>query len=313
MTTKRIRLVATVAAVSAALAAAVLGTGSSTALPRIADDTPMCAGAVPPRALVAAPGSFEAVAFDTEGRMLVSDVMGNRLFAVDRPGATARKAAAVASPGGIAPLPDGRVLVGSGSGPTALLAPGAASLVTVDPRTGSSTTHADGLAMANGVVRAPDGTVYASSALAPAIDRVGRDRRVSRAWYHATTGNGLALSSDGKTLYANVSLPDTRILAIDTASGVGRTYFRPPAGLDWVFFDDLDVDAAGNMYVPLYLAGQVWRVSRDGSHCALAKGLTAPAGISVGAGGAGFSARAVYVTTHAGSVVEIPRSVPAAR
>ncbi|WP_376740722.1 SMP-30/gluconolactonase/LRE family protein [Gordonia paraffinivorans] len=167
--------------------------------------------------------------------------------------------------------------------------------------------------MANGVVRSSDGTVYASSAVAPAIDRVGPDRRVSRGWYHAATGNGLALSADGKTLYANVSVPDTRVLAIDTATGAARTYFRPPAGLDWVFFDDLDIDAAGNLYAPLYLGGQVWRIGRDGSHCALAKGLTTPAGISVGPSEAGFPATSVFVTTHAGSVVEIPRAVPATR
>ncbi|WP_312029389.1 SMP-30/gluconolactonase/LRE family protein [Gordonia paraffinivorans] len=309
--TIRARLAA--AAVAAAAAVSVLGTGHAAALPRTPDDTPMCAGAGKPRTVLAEPAAFEAVAFDTSRRMLVSDVLGNRLVAVDRPGAAPRKVATVRAPRGIAPLPDGRVLVGSGSGPTALLAPDAASLATVDPRTGASRGYAHGLSMANGVVRSSDGTVYASSAVAPAIDRVGPDRRVSRGWYHAATGNGLALSADGKTLYANVSVPDTRVLAIDTATGAARTYFRPPAGLDWVFFDDLDIDAAGNLYAPLYLGGQVWRIGRDGSHCALAKGLTTPAGISVGPSEAGFPPASVFVTTHAGSVVEIPRAVPATR
>ncbi|MDJ0007811.1 hypothetical protein [Gordonia alkanivorans] len=37
-----------------------------------------------------------------------------------------------------------------------------------------------------------------------------------------------------------------------------------------------------------------------------------PAGISVGATGAAFSATSVSVTTHAGSVIEIPGAVPQA-
>lgn len=46
--------------------------------------------------------------------------------------------------------------------------------------------------------------------------------------------------------------------------------------------------------------------------CALARGLITPAGITVGASGAGFSARSVYVTTHGGLLVEIPDAIPPA-
>ncbi|SDU83616.1 Sugar lactone lactonase YvrE [Gordonia westfalica] len=286
------------------------GAGPSAALPRSPGDTPMCAGVGTPRTVVAQPTAFEAVAFDRSGRMLVSDLMGNRLIAVDRPGAAPRRVARVESPGGIAPLPNGRVLVGSGSGPAAAVSPDSASLVEVNPGTGAHSVYADGLSMANGVVRAPDGTVYASSNIVSAIDRISPDRKVSRAWFSDSPGNGLAVSADGRTLFANVSLGDSRVLAVDTATGTSRTYFRPPAGLDWVFFDDLDIDAGGTLYAPIYLGGQVWRIGRDGSHCALAENLTTPAGISVGASRAGFSARSVYVTTHAGSVIEIPGAVP---
>ncbi|MBF6387609.1 SMP-30/gluconolactonase/LRE family protein [Nocardia farcinica] len=216
----------------------------------------------------------------------------------------------------IAPPPtraDGGVLAGSGIAAPALLAPalGFARLLRVDPVTGATTPYAEGLSMGNGVVRAPDGTVFTSNDLAPALDRVDPDGTVHRGWYRETPTNGLAISADGRTLYANVSLGDTRTLAIDVATGAARTYFRPPQGLAHVFLDDLDIDRAGRLYAPVYFGGQVWRIERDGSFCAVADGLTLPAGITVGVDSAGFSAGSVYVTTHAGQVVEIPNAIPA--
>lgn len=280
---------------------------------------PMCADVGAPRVIVGGqPRTFEAVAFDDRGAMLLSDTLGNRLDVVDRPGAAPRMLAPVYFPGGIAPMPDGTVLVGSGMmAAPALASPavGVAKLIRVNPRNGHHRVYAEGLSMGNGVVRAPDGTVYASNDLTSTIDRIGTDGRVERGWYDQSPGNGLAMSADGRTLFANVSFGDTRIVAIDTATGTGRTYYRPPAGMNWTSLDaldDLDIDRRGRLYAPLYFGGQVLRVDSDGSHCAIATGLTAPAGISLGRSGAGFSTRSVYVTTHAGAVIEIPRAVPMA-
>lgn len=274
---------------------------------------PMCADVGAPRVIVGQPRTFEAVAFDDRGVMLLSDWLGNRLDVVDRPGAAPRMVAPVYAPGGIAPMPDGTVLVGSGIAAPALASPavGVAKLIRVDPRNGHHRVYAEGLSMGNGVVRAPDGTVYASNDLTSTIDRIGTDGRVERGWYNQSPGNGLAMSADGRTLFANVSLGDTRIVAIDAATGTGRTHFRPPAGMNWTFFDDLDIDRRGRLYAPMYFGGHVLRVDTDGSHCAIAAGLTLPAGIALGRSGAGFSADSVYVTTHAGAVIEIPKAVPA--
>lgn len=273
---------------------------------------PMCADVGAPRVIVGGqPRTFEAVAFDDRGAMLLSDSLGNRLDVVDRPGAAPRMVAPVYAPGGIAPMPDGTVLVGSGIfTPLASPAVGVAKLIRVNPRNGHHRVYAEGLSQGNGVVRAPDGTVYASNDLASTIDRIGTDGRVERGWYNQSPGNGLAMSADGRTLFANVSLPDTRIVAIDAATGTGRTYFRPPAGMNSIL-DDLDIDRRGRLYAPMYFGGRVLRVDNDGSHCAIAAGLTLPAGIALGRPGAGFSADSVYVTTHAGAVIEIPKAVPA--
>lgn len=295
--------------VAATVTALVLGTGSASAFPASPTTTPMCAGVGTPRTLVAQPSAFEAVAFDRDGRMLLSNAFGNSVDLVDGPGAPPRPIATVPSPGGLAPVPDGTVLAGSGNALTAFLAP-TAELRQLNPATGEQAVVARGLSMANGVVRASDGTVYASSDVEPAIDRISPDGRVERGWYRASTGNGLALSADGRTLYANVSTGDTSIVAIDTETAESRVHFRPPAGLEWVFFDDLDIDTAGRLYAATYFGGQVWRVDPDGTHCAIASGLVLPAGVSVGAEGAGYSRDSVYVTTHAGSVLEIPNAVP---
>lgn len=276
---------------------------------------PMCVGVGSPRPVVTGLSTFEAVAFDTQGSMLVSDWIGNKVHKLTRPGGQARVLTELYAPGGLAPHPDGTVLVGSGIAMPAMVAPqigGRAELYKVNTRTGAKRKVADGLSMGNGVVRAPDGTVYASNDLAPAIDKISPDGKVHSNWFSASTANGLALSEDGKTLYANVSLGDTRILAIDTATGKARTYFRPPAGLSWVFLDDLDIDAHGNLYAAVYFGGQVWRISPHGDVCAVAKGLVLSAGISVGpTGPSPFRSDSVFVTTHTGQVLEIPHGVRA--
>ncbi|MBF6353316.1 SMP-30/gluconolactonase/LRE family protein [Nocardia higoensis] len=274
-----------------------------------------CARRQAHRALATQPRTFEAAAFDHSGRLLLSDWLGNRIDVLDAPGATPRTLATVEAPGGLAPMPDGTVLAGSGIAAPALLAPahGFARLMRLDPDNGTLTEYASGLSMGNGVVRAPDGADYTSNDLVPALDRVDPDGTVHRGWYRETTANGLAVSPDGKTLYANVSLGDTRILAIDIESGEARTHYRPPAGYQNAFRDDLDIDAAGRLYAPLYFAGQVLRVDTDGTACTIASGLTLPAGITVGVADSPFAADSVFVTTHAGQVVEIPHAVPAVR
>ncbi|MFD1814474.1 SMP-30/gluconolactonase/LRE family protein [Rhodococcus gannanensis] len=292
---------------AATVTALVLGIGSASAFP-LSATTPMCSDVGAPRS-VAQPSAYEAVAFDSDGRMLVSNAFGNSVDMVDTPGAPPRSVATVPSPGGIAPLPDGTVLVGSGNSTTAFLAP-TAELRQLNPTTGEQRVVANGLSMANGVVRASDGTVYASSDVEPAIDRVHPDGRVERAWYRASTANGLALSADERTLFANVSIGDTSIVAIDTETGASRVHFRPPPALALAFLDDLDIDGAGRLYTNAFLAGQTWRVDPDGSFCAVATNLVFPAGISVGAAGSPFAADSVYVTTYSGSVYEIPRAVP---
>jgi sugar lactone lactonase YvrE len=275
---------------------------------------PSCPDTSPARTLVRGPGQLESAAFDAAGRLVFTDIRRRQLLGLDAPGAPPRTiAAGISEPGGLALTPDGDMLVGAGSGASGFLAPrfGLARLLRVDLATGAREVAARGLSMANGVVRAADGTVYASDDLAGSLDRISPGGRVQRGWFRGANTNGLALSGDGRTLYANVTFGATRVLAIDVQTATARTYARPPAAMAWAALDDLDTDAEGRLYGAAYLAGEVWRIDTDGTICALARGLRLPAGITVGAAGAGFSPRSVYVTTHTGSLIEVPGAIPA--
>jgi len=277
------------------------------------EDIPYCEGVGEPQFLVTAPGTFEAVAFDSEGRLIISNWLGNKVHALDAPSAQLRTVLDfIWAPGGLQLLPDGSMLVGSGIDALATMAPryGFARLVKFDPATGKQQTYARGLSMGNGLVRAADGTLFASNDLAPALDRITPDGVVQRGWYRESPANGLALSNDGSTLFANVSLGSTRILAIDPHTAQAHTWFQPPEGLGWVFLDDLTIDKADRLYAPTYFGGQIWRIENDGEFCALAKNLLLPAGITLGEEGHGFAASSVYVTTPLGYIIEIPNAVP---
>ncbi len=276
-------------------------------------DVPFCPGVGKPKTVLSSASTLEAAAFDGEGHLILSNWLGNKLYQLQSPQGRLQVAKKfVWAPGGLVPMPDGTLLVGSGIDSLALLAPryGFARIYQVDLRTSEKSVYASGISMGNGLVRAPDGTVFASNDLAPALDRIDPDGTVHRGWYRESPANGLAIANDGNTLFANVSLDQTRIMAIDPVTAEAHIHFQPPAGLEWVFFDDLEIDTQDRLYVPLYFGGQVWRIDSDGSFCALAKGLLLPAGITLGVDANGFSSHSVYVTTHLGKLIEIPDAVP---
>lgn len=275
---------------------------------------PSCADRPVQRTVVGGPGQYEAVFPDARGRLLISDLRGRRLLRADHPGAVATPLARVPDPGGIALDDAGDILVGTGNGPTALVPQWRrAGLLRIDPVTGAGTRVASGLMMANGVARAADGTVYASSSFpGGGVDRIRPDGTVDRRWNRTDGANGLAVSADGSALYAAVMLPPARVVRIDTATGLATTFARVPFPENLTgLLDGLARSADGTLYVNAFLAGQVWRIGADRAPCILARGLAGAAGITVGADGAGFSATSVYVATWGGRVVELVDAAPA--
>jgi len=295
-------LAATLAALAATLAAPSAGRASTVSA---------CRAAAPPSVLLQNQGQLESVLVDRRGRLLFTDRVRQALLVVPHRGAPPRVLAdGIADPGGIVEDRHGRLLVGFGNNAqNSLAAPavGGAGLYAVDPVSGRKTVFLRGLSMANGVVRAPNGTLYASSVASASLDRVPPGGQAERAWATPRSSNGLALR--GRYLFANVSLPPTEIIRIDTRDPARIVpWAAPPAADANAFLDGLARGRRGRLLAAAFVAGEVWRADGPGRLCTLARGLPNPSSVALGRGHRGFQRRAAYVATYGGSVVELPRA-----
>lgn len=272
---------------------------------------PPCAGVGVPSVLLSEQGALESIAFDQQGRLLFTKLFKGELSRLDGPQAAPfTVAVGIASPGGIAVAGPREAYVGIGNGLTGFVPSlGKAGIVRVDLDSGQVTPQVSGLSMSNGLVRAADGTFYASDDLAASLDRVLPDGTVQRTWLKQNS-NGLAISKDQKTLYVNQMVPAS-ILAVDRATGQTTVVANAPAARKWSWLDGLDIDDQGLLYVVSYWAGEVWRLN-PASHqmCLLASGLSLPSAVAVGRTGGAYRASSLYVTTHSGRLHEVPGAVP---
>ncbi len=262
------------------------------------------------RTLVSGQGVLESVLVDDRGRLLYTDTSKQAVMVLDAPGAHPRVlAGGIPSPGGLALDGAGGLLVGEGNGFQGGLIGNLqpqAKLRRVDLDTGASRVVTRGLQMANGLVRHPDGTVFASSDVSlRGIDRVSSGGAVRTGWSPVISANGLALSPDGRTLFAAQTFVPAAIQAIDLARPEQpRTAFQAgpldiAAGLD-----GMAADAAGRLVVAANGGGQVWRVA-GGKACVLARGLLLPSAVAVGQGDGPFGGGRVFVVTFSGVVAEV--------
>ncbi len=263
------------------------------------------------RVLLQDQGMLESIAFDRAGRLLYTDMGQKALRRLDRPNASPVTVAGdISGPGGIAVVDEHTAYVGTGNGLSGLLPSlGLAGIAKVDLDRGTVTPVVKGLSMANGLVRASDGTFYASDDLSRSLDRVLPDGTVQRGWL-AQNSNGLVLSADEKTLYVNQFVP-ARVMAIDRATNRLTVLAEPPSSGKWAWLDGLEIDASGRLYAAAYWAGEVWRIEKTGSICVLARGLHHPSALAVGRAGQGFSPSSLYVTTHGGTLHELPQVIAA--
>lgn len=270
-----------------------------------------CPGIGAPRQLAGGRGPLESIAFDRQGRLLFTSITKGALFRLETPqGVVTTVTASLKSPGGIAVAGEQVAYVGTGNTLTGLLPTlGAAGIARVDLVTGAVAQVSKGLAMANGLVRATDGTFYASDDLAKSLDRVLPNGTVQRGWLPLNS-NGLALSADERTLYVNQMIPP-KVLAVDRASGQVSVVAEVPEGRGWTWLDGLGIDRQGLLYVASYWSGEVWRLTPGGAWCTVARGLTLPSAVVPGVSGAGFSPTSAYVTTHGGGLFEVTGAVPA--
>lgn len=270
-----------------------------------------CEGVGPASVLLSGQGALESIAFDQQGRLLFTALFKGQLLRQDAPqAAPVTVASGVTNPGGIAVTGPAEAYVGVGNSLNGLVpALGKAGIVKVDLDNGLVTPVVRGLSMANGLVRAADGTFYASDDLAASLDRVLPDGTVQRTWLKQNS-NGLALSKDQKTLYVNQMIP-ARILAVDRATGQTSVVADAPPARKWSWLDGLDIDDQGRLYVVSYWAGEVWRLDPASRQmCLLASGLSMPSAVAVGRAHGAYSATSIYVTTHSGRLHEVTNAVP---
>jgi hypothetical protein len=279
------------------------------AVPAVA--APPCTPA-PPTAtpLLRGQGTLESVIADPRGPLYFTS--DDAVMRLDSPNGQPRELAPVPEPGGLAFDDDGSLIVGTGNsvqngqvgdqtGPSGLLR--------IDPRTGATETFATGLSMANGLVRGPDGSFYASNDFGSNIDRV-RNGVTQRGWATVESGNGLAIDKAGRYLYAAQTFRPAAIrrVALDDPTDV-TDYVVADSGDTSAGLDGMTRDAADNLFVTANGAGEIWRVSPDpAAICLLLDGLApfpdGPSAVATGAGGA-FPPENVYVVTFAGDVIEI--------
>lgn len=272
---------------------------------------PACPGAQAQTVLLSGQGPLESLAFDQQGRLLFTDITAAALRRLDAPTSTpVTVASGVRSPGGIAVAGAQEAYVGTGNTLTGLFPNlGKAGIAKVALDTGIVTPVVSGLAMANGLVRADDGTFYASDDLASSLDQVLPDGTVRRGWLPLNS-NGLVLSPDQRTLYVNQMIP-AKVWAIDRATGQQTLVMAAPPARQWSWLDGLGIDDAGRLYVAVYWAGEVWRVTpSNGQACVLAEGVFLPSAVTVGHQGQGFSPTSAYITTHSGKLLEVKDAVP---
>lgn len=300
------------AVVAGAVATTLLGAPSS------ALAVPDCERQPAVRVLVSGLGTLESVIADERGHLFFTDADAGQLLRMDRRHGDPRVLVnGIRAPGGLAWLPDGTLLVGYGdaieTGVNGAQDP-QAGLIQVDPRTGDNHVYAQGLAMANGVTRAPNGAIYASADVGTAgIDRIiGGD--VTPSWAKIDSPNGLVVDTSGRWLYAAQTFVPAAISRIEIANPTHiETWFQAPQEDIAAGLDGMTSDGDGDLYVAANGGGAVWRVDTDAHVCALAH--LPPLGPSAVAFGSaprdhrgrpqGFGPRNLYVTTFQGELIQL--------
>jgi sugar lactone lactonase YvrE len=282
------------------LAAAALPAAPAAAVPDCPDKPPLLR-------LLSGQPILESVTADARGRLFVSDLRNSRILRIDRPGGPARALTdGPEAPGGLVIDGAGRLIAGFGdSAAIGAADDGRAGLERIDTDTGERRLLTRGLGMANGVARGPDGTLYASNDFAGDVDRI-RAGRVEPDWAKVESSNGLAVDRAGRYLYVVQTFRGTGVFRVDLQDPAQVTpYASPPAAEGNPLLDGMVRDGADRLYVAANGAGEVWRVDRDRSICALARGLIGPSMVSFG-GGRDFPTRNLYAVTFGGEVVELP-------
>ena len=283
--------------------------GASAAL-----SVPLCDRPSRVRVLRSRLGILESAIVDPRGRLFFTSLTWDgpvgAVLRMDYPDADpVQLAGRIMGPGGLAFDDRGMLIAGfGGSVPGGLIGNlvGLAGLLLIDPDTGEHRTWATGLEQANGVARAPDGTVFASNDFGTHIDRVDPHGTVHRRWATVPSADGLAVDPGGRYLYASQTFAAAAIKRVEIANPANvTTHARPGLLALAAGLDGLAIDPTGRLYVAANGAGQIWRVEPDGTITALARGLKCPSAVAIGHGPDGFREGNLYAVTFNGDIIEL--------
>ena len=263
-------------------------------------------------------GTLESVIVDPRGPLFFTNERS--VLRLERPGEQPRVLAEVEEPGGLAFDLAGNLIVGYGntlSNGAVGDVTGPSGLLRIDPESGAKEVYATGLSMANGLVRGPDGSFYASNDGGANIDHIV-EGQTTRGWAKVQSGNGLAIDSGGRWLYAAQTFQPAAIQQVDL-SDPSRVTPYVEAGPEDVQagLDGMDRDAADRLFVTANGAGQVWRVAGAPPEiCVVLRGLPGfpdgPSAVAVGKPGTPFPPTNLYVVAFNGTLIEIAdAAVPA--
>ncbi len=310
-----LRLFVIVLSLSAAFGAAV-----SPAFAAIPD----CGGPVSQKTIYEDQGVLESVVAGGRGKLFVSGTDGSSDSALlRRYGKPGAKPGLISSagpgPGGLAWA--GRRLLWGNSNTQANGSAGdlnpTARLFSVLPSKGTRKTVSKTLGMANGVARASNGTIFASNALGEKLDRISTSGKTTNGWASLPGANGLAISTDGRYLFANqTSAVPSTVARIEIAhpANVINWFTAEAPGVGTL--DGLTIDGKGNLYAAAWLPGQIWKITPEHEACVLASGLDRPSNVAFGKGRKGFRIANLYAVSFGGEIVRIKgarrATVPAA-
>lgn len=281
---------------------------------------PTCPDAQPPRTVLRDLGSMESVIGGPDGRLYYTSQDDQALMRLDAPGAQpVVVASGIVKPGGLLVGADGTsIVVGYGDGIQEGAAgnlAGMAGLYRVDLETGAKTTLVTGTSMSNGLARGVGGdgsVIYASDDAGTGIDRIV-GTRVERNFASVVSGNGLAVSADGRYLYVAQTFQPAAVKRVDlTRPSSVETYAAPGPEDSAAGLDGLTIDGDGRLFAAANQPGEVWRIGTDRAICAVARGLRQTSAVAFGSGGA-FPATSLYAVGFDGAIVELPaaRALPA--
>jgi sugar lactone lactonase YvrE len=282
------------------LAAALLAPPPAIALPD-------CSPLPEKKTILSGRGRLESIISDARGRIYFTDLSSSKLMRLDAPGAPLKELVAnIQGPGGLDWNLDGSLLLGFNGGAANPPADGEeGGFMRVDPETGKSDVMNRGMGMANGVVRGPDGALYGSNDIAGNIDRVFGGK-VEDDWAKVEYANGLVIDTAGRYMYAAQTFRPASVARVEIAHPENVTFFFEASGPDIVGGPDgMTRDDADRLFLAVNGLSEVWRIDRDGTACALARGIQNASAVNWGGGGA-FPRRNLYVTAFSGVLVELP-------